>query len=126
MRQTGNKPRAKLKSGAISAHGCRSFRYTQAANLHCAAGLSWVVLHPSGESSAEVVVVCCFGLGRVVVSGSSVARTVGPAGPNGADKGADKGNGGGSPKLRGLDSNPQGAFGPPLWQGFRETLRHPQ
>jgi AraC-like DNA-binding protein len=54
------------------------------------------------------------------VSSRSVARTGGPAGPNGADKGND----GRSPKLRGLDSNPQGAFGPPLWQAFRETLAH--
>jgi AraC-like DNA-binding protein len=31
---------------------------------------------------------------------------------------------GGSPKLRGLDSNPQGAFGPQFWQAFRGTVVH--
>jgi AraC-like DNA-binding protein len=36
----------------------------------------------------------------------------------------DKGDGGASPKLRGLDSNPQGAFGPRMWQAFRETVVH--
>ena len=29
-----------------------------------------------------------------------------------------------SPKLRGMDSNPQGAFGPRFWLAFRETLAH--
>jgi AraC-like DNA-binding protein len=29
-----------------------------------------------------------------------------------------------SPKLRGLDSNPQGDFGPRFWQAFRATLTH--
>jgi AraC-like DNA-binding protein len=29
-----------------------------------------------------------------------------------------------APKLRGLDSNPQGAFGPRFWQAFRATLTH--
>jgi AraC-like DNA-binding protein len=28
------------------------------------------------------------------------------------------------PKLRGLDSNPQGAFGPRFWQAFRDTVGH--
>jgi AraC-like DNA-binding protein len=36
----------------------------------------------------------------------------------------DKGDGGSSPRLRGLDSNPQGAFGPRFWQAFRDTLGH--
>jgi AraC-like DNA-binding protein len=36
----------------------------------------------------------------------------------------EKGDGGASPKLRGLDSNPQGAFGPRMWQAFRETVVH--
>jgi AraC-like DNA-binding protein len=30
--------------------------------------------------------------------------------------------GGASPKLRGLDSNPQGHFGPRLWQAFRDNV----
>jgi AraC-like DNA-binding protein len=29
-----------------------------------------------------------------------------------------------SPKLRGLDSNPQGHFGPRFWQAFRDTVTH--
>lgn len=29
-----------------------------------------------------------------------------------------------SPRLQGLDSNPQGEFGPPFWQSFRDTLAH--
>jgi AraC-like DNA-binding protein len=29
-----------------------------------------------------------------------------------------------SPKLRGLDSNPQGHFGPQFWQAFRDTVAH--
>jgi hypothetical protein len=36
----------------------------------------------------------------------------------------DQGGGGPSPRLRGLDSNPQGAFGPRFWQAFRDTLTH--
>jgi AraC-like DNA-binding protein len=36
----------------------------------------------------------------------------------------DQGGGGSCPKLRGLDSNPQGAFGPRFWQAFRDTLSH--
>ena len=36
----------------------------------------------------------------------------------------DKGDGGSSPKLQGLDSNPQGAFGPQFWQAFRDTVAH--
>src|SRR5580698_2310642 len=34
------------------------------------------------------------------------------------------GSSGLSPKLRGLDSNPQGAFGPRFWQAFRDTVVH--
>lgn len=37
---------------------------------------------------------------------------------------ADKGDGGASPKLKGLDSNPQGASGPRFWQAFRDTVGH--
>ena len=36
----------------------------------------------------------------------------------------DNGDGGSSPKLRGLDSNPQGHFGPQFWQAFRNTVAH--
>jgi AraC-like DNA-binding protein len=36
----------------------------------------------------------------------------------------DKGDGGSPPKLRGMDSNPQGAFGPRFWQAFRDTVTH--
>lgn len=36
----------------------------------------------------------------------------------------DKGDGGSSPKLQGLDSNPQGEFGPQFWQAFRDTFAH--
>lgn len=32
--------------------------------------------------------------------------------------------GGSSPRLLGLDSNPQGASGPQIWQAFRHTLAH--
>jgi AraC-like DNA-binding protein len=31
---------------------------------------------------------------------------------------------GGSPRLRGFDSNPQGHFGPQYWQAFKETVTH--
>jgi AraC-like DNA-binding protein len=37
---------------------------------------------------------------------------------------ADDGDGGSSPRLRGLDSNPQGAFGPRFWQAFRGSVAH--
>jgi len=37
---------------------------------------------------------------------------------------ADKGSGGSSPKLQGLDSNPQGESGPRFWQAFRDTFAH--
>jgi AraC-like DNA-binding protein len=36
----------------------------------------------------------------------------------------DKGASGSSPKLRGLDSNPQGHFGPRFWQAFRDSVAH--
>ena len=37
----------------------------------------------------------------------------------------DKADGGASPKLRGLDSNPQGHFfGPRCWQAFRDSVAH--
>jgi hypothetical protein len=36
----------------------------------------------------------------------------------------DNGDGGAPPKLRGLDSNPQGAFGPRMWQAFRDSVGH--
>jgi AraC-like DNA-binding protein len=36
----------------------------------------------------------------------------------------DRADGGASPKLKGLDSNPQGASGPQFWQAFRNTLTH--
>jgi hypothetical protein len=36
----------------------------------------------------------------------------------------DKGEGGSPPKLRGLDSNPQGHFGPQYWQAFRDSVAH--
>src|SRR5439155_25212278 len=36
----------------------------------------------------------------------------------------DKGDRGSSPKLRGLDSNPQGACGPRCWQAFRDSVAH--
>ncbi len=37
---------------------------------------------------------------------------------------ADKGDGGASPKLRGLDGNPHGHVGPLLWQSFRDAVAH--
>lgn len=36
----------------------------------------------------------------------------------------DKGNCGSSPKLQGLDSNPEGHFGPAFWRAFRDSLAH--
>jgi AraC-like DNA-binding protein len=42
-----------------------------------------------------------------------------------AEPGAtDKADGGTTPKLEGLDSNPQGRFGPQFWRAFRDTLTH--
>jgi AraC-like DNA-binding protein len=49
-----------------------------------------------------------------------VSQTAVPAPP----PATDIGDGGSSPRLRGLDSNPQGAFGPRLWQAFRDTVLH--
>jgi AraC-like DNA-binding protein len=36
----------------------------------------------------------------------------------------NNGEGGSSPKLRGLDGNPQGHVGPLLWQSFRDAVAH--
>jgi len=36
----------------------------------------------------------------------------------------NKGDGEASPKLQGLDGNPQGEFGPQFWQAFRESFAH--
>jgi AraC-like DNA-binding protein len=36
----------------------------------------------------------------------------------------DAADGGSSPKLRGLDSNPEGHFGPGLWQAFHDAVAH--
>jgi AraC-like DNA-binding protein len=36
----------------------------------------------------------------------------------------NNGDGGSSSKLQGLDSNPQGEFGPRFWQAFRDTFAH--
>ncbi len=33
-------------------------------------------------------------------------------------------DGGLSPRLQGLDSNPHGAFGPQFWQAFRGAVAH--
>jgi AraC-like DNA-binding protein len=41
-----------------------------------------------------------------------------------ASSGKDKADGDASPMLRGLDTNPQGHSGPPLWQAFRDSLAH--
>src|SRR5258708_38409182 len=35
-----------------------------------------------------------------------------------------KGDGSSPSKLQGLDSNPQGAFGPQVWQAFRNSVAH--
>ena len=53
-------------------------------------------------------------------SSANSSQSVVPAVPSVTDKG----DGGSSPKLRGLDSNPQGAFGPRVWQAFRDTVAH--
>jgi AraC-like DNA-binding protein len=37
---------------------------------------------------------------------------------------ADTGDGGSSPKLRGLDTNPQGDCGPRIWHAFCDTIPH--
>ncbi len=36
----------------------------------------------------------------------------------------DKGDGGSSPKLRGLDTNPHGDYGPRIRHAFRDTIPH--
>jgi AraC-like DNA-binding protein len=41
-----------------------------------------------------------------------------------APSATQKGEGISSPKLRGLDGNPQGHFGPQLWRSFRDTVAH--
>jgi hypothetical protein len=51
---------------------------------------------------------------------AKVSQPDAPAQPSVKDKGDD----GPPPKLRGLDSNPQGAFGPRFWQAFRDTVVH--
>ena len=43
-----------------------------------------------------------------------------PAASSTKDKGGDEA----SPRLQGLDSNPQRNFGPPLWRAFRDSLAH--
>lgn len=48
------------------------------------------------------------------------SQTLGPT----AVSRTHNGDRGSSPKLRGMDSNPQGAFGPRFWQAFRDTLTH--
>src|SRR5258707_5108152 len=53
-------------------------------------------------------------------SSVSVSRTDMPATPSATDKG----DGGSPPKLKGMDSNPQGAFGPRFWRAFRDTVTH--
>jgi AraC-like DNA-binding protein len=50
--------------------------------------------------------------------GTSGSRANVPAVPSVTDNGED----GSSPKLRGLDSNPRGHFGPRLWQAFRDNV----
>jgi AraC-like DNA-binding protein len=52
------------------------------------------------------------------IASDSQARI--PADPSVTDK--DKG--GSVPRLRGLDSNPQGHFGPRFWQAFGDTVTH--
>src|SRR5882724_9538746 len=54
------------------------------------------------------------------VGKSNAWRVVGSAQPSATGKSDD----GSPPKLRGLDSNPQGAFGPRFWQAFRDTVAH--
>jgi AraC-like DNA-binding protein len=51
---------------------------------------------------------------------TNVSQTDVPAEPSATDKR----DGRSSPKLRGLDSNPQGAFGPRFWQTFRDSVAH--
>jgi hypothetical protein len=51
---------------------------------------------------------------------TNVSQTDVPAEPSATDKR----DGRSSPKLRGLDGNPQGAFGPRFWQTFRDSVAH--
>jgi AraC-like DNA-binding protein len=53
-------------------------------------------------------------------SSANVSQKGGPAVPSVAVKG----DGGSPPRLQGLDSNPQGAFGPGMWQAFCDTVVH--
>ena len=53
-------------------------------------------------------------------NGANISQADVPAVQSGMDKGA----GGSSPRLRGMDSNPQGAFGPQVWQAFRDGVAH--
>jgi AraC-like DNA-binding protein len=58
----------------------------------------------------------------VVANGSATAKI--SANDSQAVVVTDKGDNGSSPKLRGLDANPQGHFGPQFWQAFRDTVAH--
>jgi AraC-like DNA-binding protein len=58
--------------------------------------------------------------GAIAKGGGNVSSAELPAGQSLAGEN-DPGS---SPKLRGLDSNPQGHFGPRFWQAFRDTLTH--
>ena len=56
----------------------------------------------------------------MVKSSTNDSQAVVPAEPSLTDKG----DGGSSPKLQGLDSNPQGHFGPRFWHAFRDSVAH--
>ena len=47
-----------------------------------------------------------------------------PANAPAASSATDKGGDGSPPRLQGLDSNPEGYCGPPLWRAFRDSLAH--
>jgi AraC-like DNA-binding protein len=47
-----------------------------------------------------------------------------PTDPSAKPSVTSKGDSGSSPKLQGLDSNPQGESGPNFWQAFRDTFAH--
>lgn len=51
---------------------------------------------------------------------TSVSQMKLPAASSAKDKRGDDP----SPRLRGLDGNPEGNFGPPLWRAFRDSLAH--
>jgi AraC-like DNA-binding protein len=55
---------------------------------------------------------------RRIAKSSQVDVPSKPSVPN------QNGDGGSSSKLRGLDSNPHGEFGPRFWQAFRDTFAH--